>query len=193
MVNSFFPKFADANALVPLSEIEGANIAEDWEPLFDPAIWGLGERNGEAYGLPFLQSGISFVWNKALFEAAGLDPETPPKTWDELIAVCDALTAAGITPFEATFKEPWTIGQGWFDYAYPNHHGWPGTDMTFSAKCREAGIPLWVDTTTTSPHIGTQLIDERTYRAYIREQVLLAREQQAEAQAAAMVPVGARI
>ncbi len=82
---------------------------------------------------------------------------------------------------------------GWFDYAYPNHHGWPGTDMTFSARCREAGIALWVDTTTTSPHIGTQLIDEHTYRAYIREQVLLAREQQAEAQAAAMVPVGARI
>lgn len=92
MVNSFFPKFADANALVPLSEIEGANIAEDWEPLFDPAIWGLGERNGEAYGLPFLQSGISFVWNKALFEAAGLDPETPPKTWDELIDFAKKLT-----------------------------------------------------------------------------------------------------
>jgi hypothetical protein len=63
--------------------------------------------------------------------------------------------------------------------------------MTFSAKCREAGIPLWVDTTTTSPHIGTQLIDERTYRAYIHDQVMLAREQQA--QTAAAVPMGARI
>lgn len=92
MVNSFFPKFADAGALVPLSAIEGANIAEDWEPLFDPAIWGLGERNGEAYGLPFLQSGISFVWNKALFEAAGLDPEVPPATWDELVTMAKTLT-----------------------------------------------------------------------------------------------------
>jgi multiple sugar transport system substrate-binding protein len=92
MVNSFFPKFADAGSLVPLSAIEGANIAEDWQSLYDPAIWGLGERNGEAYGLPFLQSGISLVWNKALFTEAGLDPETPPKTWDELVDFAKKLT-----------------------------------------------------------------------------------------------------
>lgn len=92
MVNSFFPKFADADALVPLSAIEGANIAEDWEPLYDPAIWGLGARNGEAYGLPFLQSGISLVWNKKLFTEAGLDPDTPPTTWDELIDFAKKLT-----------------------------------------------------------------------------------------------------
>ncbi len=92
MVNSFFPKFADAGALVPLSAIPDANIPDDWEPLYDPAIWGLGARNGEAYGLPFLQSGISLVWNKALFEAAGLDPEVPPTTWDELIEFAKQLT-----------------------------------------------------------------------------------------------------
>lgn len=92
MVNSFFPKFADAGSLVPLSQMPGADIAKDWQPLFDPAIWGLGERNGEAYGLPFLQSGISLVWNKTLFTEAGLDPETPPKTWDELIAFAKKLT-----------------------------------------------------------------------------------------------------
>lgn len=92
MVNSFFPKFADADALVPLSGIEGADIAADWQPLYDSAIWSLGERNGEAYGLPFLQSGISLVWNKKLFEEAGLDPETPPKTWEELREFAKKLT-----------------------------------------------------------------------------------------------------
>jgi len=92
MANSFFPKFADAGALVPLSQIAGANIDEDWKPLFDERIWGLGERGGEAYGLPFLQSGISLVWNKALFEEAGLDPETPPTTWEELVDFGKKLT-----------------------------------------------------------------------------------------------------
>ena len=57
--------------------------------------------------------------------------------------------------------------EGWFDYDYPDHSGWPGTDMTFSRKCREHGINLWVDTTTVSPHIGTQMIDENTYRAWV--------------------------
>ncbi len=92
MANSFFPKFADAGALAPLSAIEGANIEEDWQPLFDERIWGLGERAGEAYGLPFLQSGISLVWNKKLFEEAGLDPETPPTTWEELVEFGKKLT-----------------------------------------------------------------------------------------------------
>lgn len=61
--------------------------------------------------------------------------------------------------------------EGWFDYAYPDHEGWPGTDMTFSRKCREKGIKLWVDTTTISPHIGTQMIDEATYKAWIAERM----------------------
>jgi hypothetical protein len=68
---------------------------------------------------------------------------------------------------------------GWFDYAYPNHSQWPGTDMTFSARCREAGIGLWCDTTCTSPHIGTMLIDASTYRAYLAQQIALAEQQAA--------------
>ncbi len=91
MVSSFFPKFADSGTLVDLNTLEGADIA-GWEPLFDPGIWGLGTRGGAVYGLPFLQSGISLVWNKAHFRDAGLDPETPPATWDGLVEMARALT-----------------------------------------------------------------------------------------------------
>ena len=55
----------------------------------------------------------SVIYNKEIFEQQGLEV---PETWDELQAVCEQLTAAGITPFYATFKDPWTVGQGWFDY-----------------------------------------------------------------------------
>lgn len=91
IVNSFFPKFADAGSLVDLGSLEGVDIAA-WEPLFDPGIWALGTRNGKVYGLPFLQSGISLVWNKQLFRDAGLDPETPPATWEELREFATQLT-----------------------------------------------------------------------------------------------------
>ena len=80
VVDSFFPKFADAGALVDLSTLEGAALAA-WEELFDPTIWARGTRGGKVYGLPFLQSGISLVWNKTLFSEASLDPDTPPATW----------------------------------------------------------------------------------------------------------------
>ncbi len=91
MVNSFFPKFAEADMLVDISTIEGADVAA-WEELFDPGIWSLGTRGGSVYGLPFLQAGISLVWNKALFREAGLDPEVGPATWDELVEMAKALT-----------------------------------------------------------------------------------------------------
>jgi multiple sugar transport system substrate-binding protein len=93
MVDSFFPKFADANALVDLSTIPGVDLSK-WQPLFDPSLWTRGSRKGIVYGLPFLSSGISFVWNKKLFSDAGLDPETAPKTWDELIGWAKTLTKA---------------------------------------------------------------------------------------------------
>lgn len=57
----------------------------------------------------------------------------------------------------------------YFRYDYSNWQGWPGTDMYFSERCRELGITLWCDTTTTSPHVGDLFIDEKTYRRWIAE------------------------
>ena len=93
VVDSFFPKFADAGTLVDLGSLEGVDLST-WEPLFDPTTWQRGTRDGKVYGLPFLQSGISLVWNKKLFSEAGLDPETPPKTWEELREFAKQLTKA---------------------------------------------------------------------------------------------------
>ena len=46
VVNSFFPKYADAGSLVDLNTLEGADLSK-WQPLFDKDIWGLGSRNGK--------------------------------------------------------------------------------------------------------------------------------------------------
>lgn len=40
--------------------------------------------NGHLYGIPFQMTTQYLFWNKDLFEAAGLDPETPPKTYEEI-------------------------------------------------------------------------------------------------------------
>lgn len=89
--NSFFPKYADAGLLLDLSTIEGADLAA-WEGLFDPSFWAGGQYEGVQYGLPILQGGISFFWNKTLFREAGLDPDTPPATWEELLEFAQMLT-----------------------------------------------------------------------------------------------------
>lgn len=49
-------------------------------------------------GLPVTVQGWVWYYNKELFAQAGLDPETPPETWAEFLAACEALQGAGITP-----------------------------------------------------------------------------------------------
>jgi hypothetical protein len=68
--------------------------------------------------------------------------------------------------FEA-IEPPWffniyNIAANWADE-------WPGEDIGFSEKCQKAGIDMYVDTTTTSPHVGDRLIGEKTFRAYLEQ------------------------
>lgn len=44
------------------------------------------------YGVPFQISSYVMYWNKDLFEKAGLDPETPPATYDEWTEMAQKLT-----------------------------------------------------------------------------------------------------
>ncbi|NQX11037.1 extracellular solute-binding protein [Microbacteriaceae bacterium VKM Ac-2855] len=64
--------------------------------------------------LPYSIAAEGVIYNKALFEQNGV---AVPTTWSELLAACDTFTAAGVTPIYSTFKEPWTIRQGLFDYS----------------------------------------------------------------------------
>ncbi len=60
--------------------------------LYDPSILALAKLNGNLYGIPFINAGISFVWNKKLFAQAGLNPNKPPKTWAQLAVYAKKLT-----------------------------------------------------------------------------------------------------
>lgn len=65
---------------------------------YDGKLWG-----GDVYAY-----GVTMVYNKELFKKAGLDPNNPPKTWDELLKACDSLKAAKIRPIAWNFS-----GAGW--------------------------------------------------------------------------------
>jgi multiple sugar transport system substrate-binding protein len=51
---------------------------------------------GDFYGLPLNGDVNVLYYNTELFEAAGLDPDTPPATWEEFRAYAQALTADGV-------------------------------------------------------------------------------------------------
>ena len=58
----------------------------------------LSHFGGDIYRTGWYPLPMFWCYNKTLFEKAGLDPEKPPKTWDELLAACEKLKTAGIEP-----------------------------------------------------------------------------------------------
>ncbi|MDR2629679.1 MAG: extracellular solute-binding protein [Spirochaetaceae bacterium] len=48
--------------------------------------------------LPLTAQGLGFYYNKALFTKAGLNPNTPPSSWGDFLAACEALKRANIDP-----------------------------------------------------------------------------------------------
>jgi multiple sugar transport system substrate-binding protein len=51
--------------------------------------------NGKQYGFPLIASARALFINDAIFTKAGLDPTSPPKTWDELKAAAEKVAALG--------------------------------------------------------------------------------------------------
>ena len=78
-----------------------ANIYQSLQPYmdqdnFDPSgfwdfTWEQTLENGESYGIPFETDIRVTFYNRNLVEEAGLDPESPPQTWEEWWAVADEL------------------------------------------------------------------------------------------------------
>ncbi|NEB76615.1 extracellular solute-binding protein [Streptomyces sp. SID14478] len=52
-------------------------------------------KDGKVYGIPNVSYSVGLVYNRAVFKKAGLDPDTPPKTWDEVRAAAKKIAALG--------------------------------------------------------------------------------------------------
>ncbi|CUH48854.1 ABC transporter substrate-binding protein [Ruegeria atlantica] len=79
--------------IVAFDDIEGVDAS--WLDSFYPALMANGKIEGKTWGIPFQRSTIVAYYNKDMFKAAGLDPEAPPTTWDEMISMGKALTKDG--------------------------------------------------------------------------------------------------
>jgi multiple sugar transport system substrate-binding protein len=59
-------------------------IGDDLKEQYYPHLWETVEYEGKPYAVPFNTDTRLLFYNKDAFKEAGLDPEKPPKTWDEL-------------------------------------------------------------------------------------------------------------
>ena len=102
--------------LTPLVQKDG-NMAEQG---FSDTILKLAQVNGKQLGLAFATSNPIMYYNADLVKAAGGDPDNPPKTWDEVIALGAKIKALG-------------NGVDGIDFR------WQGDDWMFSALLFGAG------------------------------------------------------
>jgi raffinose/stachyose/melibiose transport system substrate-binding protein len=68
-------------------------------------FWG-----GKQWGMPFYQIGTALPYNKKLFAAAKLDPESPPTSWGDFMAALEKLKASGVDPLGLGFKDQFLGG-----------------------------------------------------------------------------------
>jgi sn-glycerol 3-phosphate transport system substrate-binding protein len=118
--------FADRGALEPLQPyIEAAG--DDFLGSVRPFALEASRYLGESYVIPFNVSTPVMYYNKDMFRAAGLDPENPPRTWDEVTEVAKTLTLRDgdtVSQWGLTTPPQWVrwamtnqAGGGWVDPA----------------------------------------------------------------------------
>ncbi len=100
---------ASKGAIVPVGEVmkkTGVNFDPN---AYVPAVAGYYTApNGQMLSFPFNSSTTVFYYNKDAFKAAGIDPNTPPKTWPEVALAAAKLKASGVKcPFTTSWQS-WT-------------------------------------------------------------------------------------
>ncbi len=113
--------YAKNNKLLDLTQPMRANN-HAWEYSFYPrALNALyfpqsniyGVKGDTLWGVPLSAMNIQIFYNRVLFQKAGLNPDQPPQTWEEFMAVCQKLKKAGITPIIGGFGDLW-VSQTFF-------------------------------------------------------------------------------
>lgn len=122
------PIFAEQWALTPLDDylVEYGISSTNYIPIF----WDMCQYRGHTWALPSTPGSIALIYNKRLFREAGLDPERPPRTIEELNDYARKLTK---------YDEKGTLVQlgflptepGWYNFSWIYWFGgtiWDGTN-----------------------------------------------------------------
>lgn len=76
------PKWAARKALVALDPVLTADRFDTTE--FFPSLWQEMKYRGHTYALPAYTGSYALFYNRRLLREAGLDPDRPPRTWNEV-------------------------------------------------------------------------------------------------------------
>ena len=134
-------------------EAVGYATSDFWPGAIKSVTW-----EGKPYGIPTNNETMAFIWNAKIFKDAGLDPEKPPATWDDVVAysktIHDKLGIAGYglvakqnagnTPFRF-MPQLWAYGGAALDEAdaAPNY-GTVGLNSAGAKAALQASYDMYV-------------------------------------------------
>lgn len=156
--NGNFGRLAQAGVFHDFSDEQ---VLKTINPAVQEILADLGTFGDEVNGLGYVNNANGVIYNQDIFEEQGLEV---PETWDEFVAVCDALVAAGITPFYGTLADSWTGIPSW------NALGaYPAQDDFFD-KLRAQGEDVGPDSEVSFQKNFAEVMDQQyTLFSYMQE------------------------
>ena len=114
-----------------LKELTGVMDADGsaWRNSYGPTALDGYTFDGKVWGVPYKSGTVSFFYNKALFEKAGVDGQAI-KSWDDFLAAVEKVKAAGIVPIAGGGGDKWPLA---FYWAYLSMR-FAGKDVISAAK-----------------------------------------------------------
>ena len=143
----------EEDVVIPFTEITDKAEDKAWMDGFMEGFMTDARYNGEVYGIPFQRSTPVYYYNKDAFRDAGLDPEDPPKSWTDMIAVGKKLVkkdANGNVTQWGTRIPTLGLGGAWLfgglvvsmdDYLSTD----TGTEARFDTPATEASLQFLLD------------------------------------------------
>ncbi len=102
------PQINQIGTLADLAPLLPSDVLSD----INPALTSFGTIDGKQVSVPVSANNLGYIYNKTLFEAAGLNPEEPPATWEELKADGEKILAATGKPAYELFTQAGDNGEG---------------------------------------------------------------------------------
>ncbi len=142
---------ADSGFFVPVAELASEEQLASLDDMLS-VVRDYYTIGGTLYSVPWNASNPVLYYNRGMFETAGLDPDMPPTTFDEILSACETLMAEIDTlaacmnfPIAAWFPEQWMAMQNALLANNDNGRSARATEVYYDSEPM-LNILNWIDT-----------------------------------------------
>lgn len=166
----------DSQAITPMQKFIDADNYDLSQ--LEPNIIGYYTFDGQLYSMPFNTSNPILYYNKDLFKDAGLDPEKPPRTFEEVkeaaLAVTNTGKASGASfAIYGWFMEQFFANQGAEYVNNGNGRNAPATESLVNSEAGVKTLTWWKDLVDSKAAINLGRKTDDTKKAFAAGQVAM--------------------